>query len=378
MRPPEEALTEEPEDSDTVLVTEGDDVISDLTVGFVKKASVVLNSFIDIFVGICFVIMGLEMVLMTYQWGYTISDYELLDWISLLDTLIGGTILILNPRRTFNSSIGIYAITMGLLSFCNNWATIGENAFDDEDSFVAMFSFIGDIEFLINLGMVILSLNLMVSGLSYLRGRPRGTIGMMNKAAFMLFISLFYILIELAPGMGDYDNLIDLMIEQPSLVIQAVMFFIFLIIMDSDEARNYNTKNRLGYSTDAIRYSNTMDKKSYIELDDARALIDPKMVAWTELRDGGPVEKEYHFPIQTAGGASYVTVQRWRGSEKYYLTITDHERGTNIRATRMTAESFVLSEDCDHLDMKGADHFIIRIKVRMPLNELTIAKGAAE
>ena len=378
MRPPEEVLTEEPVDSDVVLETEGDDVISDLTVGFVKKASVFLNSFIDILVGVCFIIMGLEMVLMTYQWGYSVRDYELLDWISLLDTIIGGTILILNPRRTFNSSIGIYAITMGLLSFCNNWATIGEGVFDDEDSLMALFSFIGDIEFIINLGMVILSLNLMVSGVSYLRGRPRGTIGMMNKAAFMLFISLFYILVEMAPGMGDYDNLIDLMVEEPSLVLQAIMFFIFLIIMDSDEARNYNTKNRLGHSTDAIRYSNTMDKRSYIELDDARALIDPKMGAWTELRDGGPVDREYHFPIQTADGASYVTVQRWRGSEKYYLTITDHERGTNIRATRMTAESFVLSEDYDHLDMKGADHFIIRIRVRMPLSELTVAKGVAE
>ena len=378
MRPPEEALTEEPVDSDIVLETEGDDVISDLTVGFVKKATIFLNSFIDILVGVCFIIMGLEMVLMTYQWGYSVRDYELLDWISLLDTFIGGTILILNPRRTFNSSIGIYAITMGLLSFCNNWANIGEGVFDDEDGFMAMFSFIGDIEFIVNLGMVILSLNLMVSGVSYLRGRPRGTIGMMNKAAFMLFISLFYILVEMAPGMGDYDNLIDLMIEEPSLILQAIMFFIFLIIMDSDEARNYNTKNRLGHSTDAIRYSNTMDKRSYIELDDARALIDPKMGAWTELRDGGPVDKEYHFPIQTADGASYVTVQRWRGSEKYYLTITDHERGTNIRATRMTAESFVLSEDYGHLDMKGADHFIIRIKVRMPLNELTIAKEAVE
>ena len=371
-------MTEEPVDSDIVLETEGDDAISDLTVGFVKKASIVLNSFIDIFVGVCFVIMGAEMVLMTYQLGYSVRDYGLLDWISLLDTLIGGTVLILNPRRTFNSSIGIYAITMGLLSFCNNWATIGDNPFEDGDSLMALFSFVGDITFLINLAMVILSINLMISGISYLRGRPRGTIGMMNKAAFTLFISLFYILIEIAPGMGDYDNLIDLMVEEPSLIIQAIMFFIFLIIMDSDEARNYNTKNRLSHSTDAIRYSNTMDKGSYIELEDARALIDPKMGAWTEPRDGGPVEKEYRFPIQTAGGASYVTVQRWRGSEKYYLTITDHDKGTNIRATRMTAESFVLSEDYDHLDMKGADHFIIRIRVRMPLSELTVAKGVAE
>ncbi len=375
MRSPEEDLKENQDNPERMGLGEGFDAVSNITVSFVKRASEVVNSFIDVLVGISFLAMGIIFIWRTYDFGSSITEYDLLDWVTLLDVLIGGSILILNPRRTFSSSIGIYAITMGLMSFCSNWADIGSNMFD-EDDFLSFFSFIDDIIFIVNLAMVILSINLMISGIYYLRGRARGTIGMMNRAAFMLFISLFYIFVDLHTG--DYKDLWDLAVNEPETIIQAFMFLVLLLIMDTDEARSYNTKNRLGRSTDAIRYSNTMDKRSFIELEDARALVDPTMSNWTDPDDGGPVEKEFRFPIQTQGGASHVTVQKWAGSDRFYLTISDHEKGTNIRATRLAAESFVLSEDLSHLDMRGADHFIIRIPVRMPLSELQITGRGSE
>ena len=376
MRSPEEDLKDENKPQDRMGLGEGFDAVSNVTVSFVKRASEIVNSFIDVLVGISFLVMGIMFIWRTYDYGSSITEYDLLDWVTLLDMLIGGTILILNPRRTFNSSIGIYAITMGLMSFCSNWADIGSRMIDDGDSFLSFFSFIDDVIFIVNLVMVILSINLMISGIYYLRGRARGTMGMMNRAAFMLFISLFYIFYDI--GTGEYKSLWALATNEPEMIIQAFMFFVLLLIMDSDEARSYNTKNRLSRSTDAIRYSNTMDKRSFIELEDARALADPTMSSWTEPNDGGPVEKEFRFPIQTQGGASHVTVQKWAGSDKFYLTISDHEKGTNIRATRLAAESFVLSEDLSHLDMRGADHFIIRIPVRMPLSELHIMRRGSE
>ncbi len=375
MRSPEKDLKENQDNPERMGLAEGFDAVSNITVSFVKRASEIINSFIDILVGLSFLVMGVLMVWRTYEYGGSVTEYDLLDWVVILDMFLGGTILILNPRRTFNSSIGIYAITMGLMSFCSNWADIGSKMID-EDDFLSFFSFIDDIIFIVNLVMVILSINLMISGIYYLRGRARGTMGMMNRAAFMLFISLFYIFFDI--GTGEYKSLWALATNEPEMIIQAFMFFTLLLIMDTDEARSYNTKNRLGYSTDAIRYSKTMDKRSFIELDDARALVDPEMSLWTAPDDGGPVEKEYRFPIQTQGGASHVTVQRWEGSDKYHLTISDHEKGTNIRATRLAAESFVLSDDLSHLDMRGADHFIIRIPVRMPLSELQIARRESE
>lgn len=375
MRSPEEDLKDGKEPQDHMGLGEGFDAISNITVSFVKRTSEFVNSFIDVLVGVSFLIMGILFIWRTYDIGGSLTEYDLLDWVTLLDVLIGGSILILNPRRTFNSSIGIYAITMGLMSFCSNWADIGSKMID-EDDILSFLSFIDDIIFLVNLTMVILSINLMISGIYYLRGRARGTIGMMNRAAFMLFISLFYIFVDLHTG--DYKDLWALAVNEPETIIQAFMFLVLLLIMDTDEARSYNTKNRLGCSTDAIRYSNTMDKRSFIELEDARALVDPTMSSWTDPNDGGPVEKEFRFPIQTQGGASHVTVQKWAGSDRFYLTISDHEKGTNIRATRLAAESFVLSEDLNHLDMRGADHFIIRIPVRMPLSELQIAGRGSE
>lgn len=349
------------------------DRVADVTVGFVKKTAHILYNFIDIFVGICFVAMGFLTIVMFRRAGYSYVDLGFTEWLQIIAMLFGGSMLVFNPRRTFNTSIGIYAMIMGCISFCNTWTSLSTTLFGtDSDSFMGgLLGIVDDIYFVVMLFMLVLSINLMLSGLSYLRGRPRGTIGMMSKAFFLLSVNLFMLFFELRTGV--YDTVGEAFIDDPSMFIQIAMFVIFLNMMDTDEARRYNTKTRLKTSTEALRHTKTLDEKSYVNLKDAVALVSPTFDGWDRPEDGGPAEFEYRFPIHSTGGISYVTVQRWKGHDKYYLTITDHERGTNIRATRMAVDGMAVSEDLTTFRIIGTDHFNIVMNVRHPLESYEVS-----
>lgn len=347
------------------------DSIADVTQGFVNKAANVLYSFIDVFVGICFVLMAAMTIVTNKTHGISYEDMGVTGWVSYLVMLFGGSILVFNPRRTFNTSIGLYAIVMGTVSFCKTWETLEVSSGD-----LGIFGFIYDAMFIAQMILLALSINLMVSGTSYLRGRPRGTLGMMTKAMLLLAINLFNIVAGVR--LGIYNDLADALREDPVMTVQIFLFFIFLNVLDSDEARSYNTKNRLSDSTEALRHTKTLDGKSYILLKDAVALNSKTFEGWYRPRDGGPVELEYRFAIHTTGGASYVTVQRWRGKDAYYLTITDHERGTNIRATRMSVDTMYMTDDATFFRIVGHDHFYINMHVRHPLDEYHIGVGGKE
>ncbi len=336
------------------------DSVAELTHGFVNRAANILYGFIDVFVGICFVVMAFMTIMANRDHGVSYVDMGFTGWISLVAMLFGGSILVLNPRRTFNTSIGLYAMVMGITSFCKTWDSL--EIVED----TGLFSFIFDIIFIAQLIMLALSSNLIISGLSYIRGRPRGTLGMMTKALLMLTIDLLLILFNIR--LGNYDGIVDAARNDPVTTVQIFLFFIFLNVMDTDEARSYNTKNRLSTSTEALRQTKTLGGKSYIYLRDAEALNSKTFEGWSRPRDGGPVEYEYRFAIHNQGGASYVTVQRWRGQDVYHITITDHERGTNIRATRMSVDTMYMTEDRLNFRIVGRDHFYINMHIRHPMD----------
>ncbi len=348
-------------------VMEVKDVLAEVNVGFVRKSALFLYNFIDVFVGVCFVAMAFFIIFVMRDYGASYRDLDITDWLSQFAMLFGGALLIFNPRRTFNTSIGIYAMIMGTVSFCGTWSSMSEPMLGESSGFLGFFD---DIIFIFQLVMLTLAGNLIYSGTSYLRGRPRGTIGMMAKAMLMLAYNLLALLLTISAG--EIKNIGDAFRMDSTGLIQIVMFIIFLNMMDTEDARRYNTKNRLSRSTEALRHTKTLDEKSYMLYEDAVILSSRDFSGWERVTDGGPAELEYRFAIQTTGGASYITVQRWRGHDCYYLTITDHERGTNIRATRMSVDALTLSEDGNVFSIVGMDHFSVNVNVRHPIESMEV------
>ncbi len=339
------------------------DSVADITQGVVNKTAAFLYGFIDVFVGICFVVMAFLTIQVAKQHGISYMDLGVTGWISLIATLLGGSILVFNPRRTFNKSIGLYAVIMGITAFNSYWDSL--ELCKEWD-----FLFIGDALFIILLVMMALCINLVVSGISYMRGRPRGTLGMMVKAMLMMAIHVLTIVVKLYTK--EYSGLLEAIRDDPVTIVQIFLFFVFLNVMDTDEARSYNTKNRLSNSTEALRQTKTLDGRSYIHLRDAVVLNSTTFEGWTRPRDGGPVELEYRFAIHNKGGASYVTVQRWRGKDTYYLTISDHDHGTNIRATRMSVERMYMTDDRVNFRIVGREHFYVNVNIRHPMDEYKV------
>ncbi len=339
-----------------------------------KTISAKLQAYVDLLVGICFIAMGFLTIYSYKTYGYSYEDFSTMTWLSLIIVLFGGTLMVFNPRRTFNTSIGLYALTMGGISFCSAWEALISGAGPTDDEFLG--GLVSNVEFVVYVVMAGFTINLMISGLSYLRGRPRGMIGMMFKAAFLMAMSVFTILLGLRTG--EYSSLADAFKHQPDVFIQIFMFFIFLNVMDTDEARGYNIKNRLSNSTGALRHTTTIDDRSYVDYYDAVNLCSPDFSGWHLVDDGGPAEWEYRFAIESKAGGSFVTVQKWKGHSDLFFTVSDHEGGSVIRATRVSAKQMAMSEDGNYFYIRGTDHFTITMKVRRPLSDYEVQWRKAE
>ena len=339
--------------------------------------SIIFN-LVDIIVGICFITLGIIQVIDIFQFeeiveeemedlGYKATAY---DWISAIAAIVGGSIMVLNPRRTFNISIGIYAMTMGVISLMSILPEV--LAVDPGGASGGILGILSDFMYLAQFFMMCLSINLMYSGVSYLRGRPRGTVGMMFKAAFLMFMGLFSLM--LGVKMGDYDTVLVAFRENPDTVISTLLFFIFLNMMDTDEARAYNPKVRLKNSTDAMRRTHILNERSRIWLSDAKVLTDRTFQSWTRLDDGGPAEYEFRFFIRCREGDSYVIVQRWKGQDKYFFTIMHKQMRSVLRANRFVINDIQLSEDLSTLDFLSDNFYHKTITVSLPLDMYEVQK----
>ena len=339
---------------------------------FWKVHGVVFN-LIDIIVGICFIALGIvqlntifELKDLAEEFEYTVTGY---DWVTAIAALVGGTVMVLNPRRTFNISIGIYALTMGVISLMSSLEPVLEV---ETGGGGGILGFLADILYLSEFFMMCLSLNLIYSGTSYLRGRPRGTVGMMFKASFLMFMGLFEIMLSVR--LGEYDTVATAFKDNPNVMISTILFFIFLNMMDTDEARAYNTKVRLRNSTDAMRRSHILNEKSRIWLSDAKVLSDKTFRSWTKLDDGGPAEYEYRFIIHCREGDSYIIVQKWKGMDKYFFTIMHKRMSTVLRANRFSIDDIQLSEDMSKLDFLSDNFYRKTITVSLPLDMYEVQK----
>lgn len=340
---------------------------ADAVVGSVKYGVEATGRFIydciDVVIGICFILLGIA----PYYTVYILGLGDGMIWqdyaCSVVDVL-GGLIMIFNPRRTCNRSIGVYAMVIGstnLLGSMEDLLTIGDNLFSD-------------LFFVYGLVISILSLNLMASGVSYLRDRPRGTNGMMFRTLMLMILTLadLYLMIQI----GDYESIGEMLRNIPDEFINAFMLFLFLVVMDTKEARESNWIERFAVSMGAFRRMTSTDRKSSISRTEADILCDETRSAWTPIDDGGPAESECRLTIRGIHGDAYMIVQKWRGRDGLFVTIADHPEGTMITATRLKINSVALEGDPTHLLFKGDDHFHLVMSVKSDSEQDAIRERA--
>lgn len=306
---------------------------------------------IDVLVGFCFILLGLSPFYVEYVAG-TGYGLEWRDWACSAVDIAGGLAMMASPRRTCNRSIGIYAMIMGSTN------AIGSI----ENLFIESTGLLSDIFFIYGLLILLFSLNLMASGVSYLRDRPRGTLGMTVRTVFLMMMCLadLYLMIKL----GGYGGVGEVFLSAPDEFINVLMLFLFLVVMDTTEARESNWMERFAVSLGAVKRMGSTDEKSYVDLSDATRLCDPSHSSWTPVDDGGPAEAECILTVHGAHGDAYMTVQKWKGIDDCFVTVSDHLGGTMITATRFRMEGASLEDGGARLLIRGGNHFRLAMKVR--------------
>ncbi len=263
-------------------------------------------------------------ILGSLVWHMDIPEIHLTRLVRLPGALMfiaGGLLILLDTRRNFVRSVGLYALSMGL----SRIVMVLPLLLSQED-------FCNGVGWLIAL----LGINLIYSGYSMLSGSVRGKWGILLASGAYVVLSLilisFLIIVYQNTGL---DTILDMILP---MILNFSMYFILLWLLDTDEIRYGDKMSR---HIEILRnIDNTHRAAGLLSFlpEDARKLYSGK--GWEEFHlQNGPVEKELKIESESASGITYVTVQKWYHDDHLYFTLSAFKDGTLTMAERFKVNS---------------------------------------
>ncbi len=293
-------------------------------------------------------ILAVLMVLIGLNYFYSLATEDAQFRISYVIAhsvlVVCGAVIIADKKRSLPRSVGMYAIGMGLY-----------RAFSVMENFRPY----SDVN-LLYLAIIAVGLNLAFSGRSYLMGESKARIGMMRGAIAMLLIYVVSLIYLFATHDHDLSFLWD---HYRRFIIMSLMYIVYIMILDSEKLR------RLDWLESHNRVLGGISRTYHLSADAAIEECDAARLAagmsseeeWSEVRDGGPARAETAVRIWNGSGATYLIAQKWNGSDSIFLTMSDHEEGTIIQATRLVLDGI---EVCgDRLKMAVSDGTVVSIRI---------------
>lgn len=266
-------------------------------------------------------------VVKIYEYG-VIYDYLTWDVIASSSAVMACSILILIDRsHNLVRTVGLMAVGLGL-----------------ERVFTAIPTFIPhELWSLIPLTQLILGLNLMVSGRSYMKGVTRGRMLMTLSAILIASLNISTIISMVLSNI----SITTCFMEMPGTFVTIFLYVMFIAVLDSAYLRSKDIMEIHNTTLEGIRNTYVQGETSFITEDVARVLnvIFSDRSAWTLVDDGSPVESEYQFKLDNRIGRSYMILQKWKESDVIHATVTDHSVGTIIHAQRFDLIDVYLDGD---------------------------------
>lgn len=332
-------------------------------VGIDRSFRAKIRTFSDMSIPALTKIMGILLILygLLYIYMYFLkNDGTEPPWTIIAATtviLVCGYLIIIDFGFSFGRMLGLYAIALGgsrAFKYLNyiKWST--------DSSVFATVVFIGTIV------MLIAALNLCYTGYVYLRGNMRGRKGMYISALVM--IALMCALI----GVSAYFqklSLYEIIMGYPKETVTIILYVLLLWMLSSQRIREFDKSERYVSVLNGIRRTEASVSKSYIyrsvAADLCKAFEDRS--SWVKIDDEGPVEAEYHFKLNNRNDDhSCVIVQKWKGRDDIFFTITGYEYGSVMDAYRFVCKKIVPEgsiEDCARIHLYGDDsHLQILVK----------------
>ncbi len=298
--------------------------------------------------------------IMMYTLGYEYGDYMELGpgvVLSIFLQIFFGTMILIDFSGNLGRAIGFYALSIG----CNRLINYIHVLFDPHG-----------ISFIFGLVMVVMSVNMLYTGVTFVRGSARSRFGMTVTSLIMLALtagSLYYSALTY-----NYTPE-DLLEYYPDQCIICAMYALLFLMVGTETVRNSMPAVRYQKMLSSIRRVGATEPESYILRSDAKILAEAfeDRSAWTPVTDGGPALCEYRFMLSHhMNDASAVRIQKWKNSDKLYITVTDSDKGSILNACRSAVTSVYYDgsiDTCSNIRFCGDRGLTIVFNVRDEVEE---------
>ncbi len=261
----------------------------------------------------------------------TISISRLVRLPGAIMFIVGGLLILLDSRRNFVRSVGLYALSMGL----SRVVMVLPLLLSQED----ISNGIGWL-------IALLGFNLIYSGYSMLSGSVRGKWGILIASGCYVVIYLLLIGFIILMFQGNSPEFIFDIVSP--YILNFMMYFVLLWLLDTDEIRYGDKMSR--HISILRNIDNTHRAAGLLTFtpQDAKKLASGK--GWEEFHlQNGPVEKEMKLESETKTGITYVTVQKWYNDDHLYFTLSAYKDGTITLAERFRINRVVYNDDGNNL-----------------------------
>ncbi len=259
-----------------------------------------------------------------------ISVYDLISLsISNVVVLIGGIVILCRRKITILKAAAIYLISVGAgrtLYYLPN--LLSESIYS----------------YIFGIVILILSINLIVKGISFYKGNPRNIL--ITTVSILVFALLYSALLVWQLYYSE-GHILDTALSEAELIFSIILYLVFLGILDTSEIRTKSGNERVDEGINSVKRWYCASEKTYISKTEAETIRNgfSNMEGWTIIDDQSPVSHEYVFTISDDSSNSEVTVQRWKDSRDLYLTIADSFKGSVLFARRFTATRWTIIDD---------------------------------
>ena len=288
-------------------------------------------------------IMGI-MLIIRGSWGlyhfFALGDVSWVLGLAYGIMLAAGLFTIAIGKDDLVRTIGLYALTLGLTRTLMRYDQI----MDDYSI----------LNLLIRLPMMIVALNLMYTGVSFMGGRVIRRMSMMVTTFILIGVNMMLIMIVMM-----YDEDIGIEVDVPMLFIEAVMYMALIVLLDSEQIRYGSSDGKHIRHLDRIRASYRIDRDSHISSETADCLIKRDGSLW-RIIDDDVVEKEMSFTVSGRSIDSTIIAQIWKGHDQMYLSVVQKE-GTIVYANRMKID--IVESDGKTICFYGKDGSDFRFKI---------------